>query len=50
MVIAENTAKPYGGRVMNTRYRDLFSKKVDERSADEIVMDTILGAGIEVIE
>lgn len=49
-IITENTAKIGGGSYISKRFYDLFYEtKKDKRTAEEIVHDTLVGAGIEVI-
>lgn len=50
-VLTENTAHPYGGTVMTKRYQDiLHPQKEDTRSAEEILQDVIVGAGLQVVD
>lgn len=49
-MISESTAKFGGGEYVTKRFVDvLHPAKRDERGAEEIIADTIKGAGIEVI-
>lgn len=49
-MISESTAKFGGGEYVTARLIDIYEPaKRDERGADEIIADTINGAGIEVI-
>lgn len=50
-IIGENTAKNVAGSYIPKRYRDLLKKTPeDNRTAEQIIADTIAGAGIEVIK
>lgn len=49
-MISESTARFGGGEYVTKRFVDVIHPvKKDERTADEIIADTIKGAGIEVI-
>ena len=49
-MISESTAKFGGGEYVTKRFVDVIHPvKKDERTAEEIIADTINGAGIEVI-
>ena len=51
MCLGESIANAYGGQYMQMRYADLFDKEAeDERTADEIAMDIIERAGLEIID
>ena len=49
-VLTENTAKFAGGMVIKERYCDLINKKdpADSKSGDEIVVDIVTRAGLEL--
>lgn len=49
-MISESTARFGGGEYVTKRFVDVIHPvKKDERTAEEIIADTINGAGIEVI-
>ena len=49
-ICTENTAKLSGGSYIGIEYSEMFHPKPkDNRTAEEIVMDVIAKAGIEVI-
>ena len=45
-IIAENTAKINGGSSIKVRFNDLMNKKVETRTAEEIISDTIKKGGL----
>ena len=50
-MIANNTARLFGGSGLDIRFSDLIrNKRMDNRSAKEIAADVIKRAGIEVIK
>lgn len=50
-IITENTAKAVGGSYIEGRYKDIIKpKRQDNRTAEQIIADTLAGAGIEVIK
>lgn len=50
--IAENTAKPYGGRIMTGRWIDLREERrpKDTRSGDEVAADVMRRCGLQLAE
>lgn len=51
-LISENTAKFAGGSMMSTRFFEILDTKkkiTEEKSGDEIVMDIVKRAGLEVV-
>lgn len=48
--ISENTAKQSGGAYVSARFADLVKPKpVDHRTAEQVVADVAMAAGLEVI-